>query len=191
MASKPLHVKLRDKRNHPPEGEPWLWLTRELIESDAWHTAPINTRRFVERLMLEHMAHAGTMNGELVCTYADCVKFGIFRRFIRITILDAIARGLVDMTQQGKASSGSERWPSRFALGWLPRRDGAAALNRWKAYRTPAPITQDLNSSSQKCTGANGRNPRSPVHKGEPASSTQKCTGKSRKTANRQYTKVN
>lgn len=28
----------------------------DMLESDAWRTAPINTRRVIERLMLEHMA---------------------------------------------------------------------------------------------------------------------------------------
>ena len=115
MGSKPLHVKLRDKRNHPPEGEPWVWLTRELIESDAWRTAPINTRRFVERLMIEHMAHAGTENGKLVCTYDDLAKFGVASRHRHAAIADALARGLVDRTEQGKPSTGADRWPSKYA----------------------------------------------------------------------------
>ena len=33
-------------------------------------------RLVVDRVMIEHMAHAGTENGNLVVTYADFVKFG-------------------------------------------------------------------------------------------------------------------
>jgi hypothetical protein len=40
--------KLKRKRNRPPG--PFVWLTKELLESEAWITAPINTRRVVDRL---------------------------------------------------------------------------------------------------------------------------------------------
>ena len=53
-----MKKKLLYKRNHPPAGEPWVWLTRELLESDAWRGASINARRVVERLIIEHMQHA-------------------------------------------------------------------------------------------------------------------------------------
>jgi hypothetical protein len=134
MGSKPLHVKLRDKRNHPPQNQPWVWFTREMLESDAWHSAPINTRRVVERVILEHMAHAGTMNGELVVTFADFEKFGIRLGSIAGAIKDAVGRGLIIITQKGRASRGEDRWPSRYALAWLPMRNGAAAPNRWKGW---------------------------------------------------------
>ncbi len=127
--------KLREKRNRPPDGEPWVWLTRELLESDAWRTAPINTRRVVERVALEHMAHAGRMNGELIVTYTDFQKWGIRSPSISAAIQDAILRGLIDRTQKGRASHGLDRWPSKYAVGWYPRRDAAAALNRWKNYK--------------------------------------------------------
>lgn len=65
MGSKPLSIKLREKRNRPPQDEPWIWVSRELLESDAWTTAPIWTIRFVHRVMTEHMNHAGTENGYL------------------------------------------------------------------------------------------------------------------------------
>src|SRR5262245_50639346 len=118
--------KLREKRNHPPEGEPWVWLTRELLESAAWRTAPINTRRVVERLIIEHMAHAGTDNGDLVCTYRDFERFGIRHPSVKPAVDDAVNRGLVLITQNGKASPGQDRWPARYALGWLPLYDGTA-----------------------------------------------------------------
>ena len=74
--------KLRHKRNHPPPDQPCVWFTREMLESEAWSTAPINTRRLVERIILEHMAHAGTENGRLICTYRDFERHGIGKRHI-------------------------------------------------------------------------------------------------------------
>ena len=157
MGSKPVHVKLREKRNRPPEGEPFVWFTRELLESDAWRTAPINTRRFVERLILEHMAHAGSENGNLVCTFDDCVAWGILRKYVREAQADAIRRGLVYQSVQGKASPGAGRRPSVFGIGWLPRHDGGAAPNRWKVQGSTAPDTrQSLKGSSHLGTKSNG-----------------------------------
>jgi hypothetical protein len=140
MGSKPLHIKLRAKRNHPPEDQPWVWFTREMLESEAWHSAPTNTRRVVERVILEHMAHAGTMNGDLTVTYADFEKFGIRLGSIAGAIKDAAARGWIIITQKGRASRGEDRWPSNYALGWLPFRDGAAAANKWKSWSSGNPV---------------------------------------------------
>ena len=152
--------KLLRKRNTPPAGEPWIWLTREMLESDAWRTAPINTRRVVDRLLLEHMAHAGTENGNLACTYQDFEKYGVTRRLVSKSIADAVARGLTIITQKGRASSGEHRWPSRYALGWLPTCDAAAAPNRWKVWVEPerTPIALDIIGTPRKDGGRNRRN---------------------------------
>jgi hypothetical protein len=148
--------KLRQKRNRPPSDQPWVWLTRELLESDAWSTAPINTRRLVERLMLEHMAHAGTENGRLVRTYRDFEKFGIRHQSVGAAIADAADRGLILVTHRGRASAGQDRWPSRYALGWLPTHDGASAPNRWKSWCPPAPYTGNIESRAGSGPRRNG-----------------------------------
>jgi hypothetical protein len=153
--AKPLHIKLREKRNRP-DG-PFIWMTRELLESDAWRTAPINTVRFVMRLMIEHMAHAGTENGNLICTFDDLSKWGVGRRFIVKAQKEAIRRGLVYRTQKGCRSAGAGRRPHRFGLGWLPGHDGSAAPSRWKLYQAkpkprPGLPPVDINSSTPLCT---------------------------------------
>ena len=143
MASKPVHVKLRERRNRPPEGEPFVWLTRELLSSDAWRTAPINTRRFVERLLLEHMAHGGTENGKLICTVDQCLQWDIGGRGeVTKAQRDAIARGLAYIGEKGFWAPGRAHRPSRYGIGWLPGHDGAPAPNLWKRY----PL-QDIESS--------------------------------------------
>ena len=65
--------KLRQKRNSPPQDEPWIWLTREMLGSEAWCSLSRGALRVVCRVMLEHMAHGGTANGNLPVTYADFV----------------------------------------------------------------------------------------------------------------------
>jgi hypothetical protein len=150
-------------RNRPPPAEPWIWLTRELLESDAWRMMPRATRLVVDRIMIEHMAHAGTENGNLVVTYNDFVRFGVHREVLPRAISEASGRGLISVTEKGRASTGSDRWPSRYALGWLPLFDGAPALNRWKAWKPRPPIGGNIESSTESRTRENGANRRSLV----------------------------
>ncbi len=35
------------KAHRPPKGEPWVWLTRELLASPAWRHQSVNTARLV------------------------------------------------------------------------------------------------------------------------------------------------
>jgi len=77
MGSKPLASRLRDKRNSPPQDQPWVWLSREMLESEALRSLSLAARRVVDRVILEQMAHAGKENGNLIVTYDDFVRFGI------------------------------------------------------------------------------------------------------------------
>jgi hypothetical protein len=177
--------RLRETRNRPPPYESWIWLTRELIESEAWRSMSRAARLVVDRVMIEHMAHAGTENGNLVVTYADFVKFGVRRESLPAAIADAAARGLITITEQGRASTGPDRWPSRYVLGWLPLLDGAPALNRWKAWRLHRSLPTDGNIESSTDTGTRekGGKPRALVPKTPLAPSTGSGTGESRKSA--------
>ena len=181
MGSKPHHVKLRETRNRPPNGEPWVWLTRELLESDAWRSMSRAARLVVDRVLIEHMAHAGTANGDLIVTYADFVKFGVRRESLPAAIADAGARGLIIITEKGRASTGPDRWPSKYAVGWLPLKDGAAAPNRWKVGSPRSPIPGNIESSTGTGTREKGGKPRALVPKTPLAPSTGNGTGGSRK----------
>jgi hypothetical protein len=55
--------------------EPFVMLPRSLIQSDAWRSAGINARRFVDFLLLEHMAHGGKENGKLKAPYRQLEQF--------------------------------------------------------------------------------------------------------------------
>jgi hypothetical protein len=121
-----------------------------MIESEAWCSLSLAARRVVDRVVIEHMSHAGTENGNLVVTYKDFVRFGIRRGSLSAAIAEAVATGLLIMTEKGRPSTGPDRWPTHYALGWLPTSDGASALNRWKAWRKrrpTAPIPGNIDSS--------------------------------------------
>jgi hypothetical protein len=163
-------AKLLQKRNRPPEGESWQWFTIELLMSDAWRTAPIYTMRFVMRVVVEHLQHAGKENGNLTVTFDDCEDWGVDRKRIKHAQADAIRRGLVYRSQKGIASApGKGRRPHKFGLGWMPNFEAAPAPNRWKGYAAPEPsrvpprpsrrsLPHNLDSSGKNGTKLNGGN---------------------------------
>ena len=106
------------KVSGPPEGKPWCWLTVELLTSAAWTGQSIHCRRLLDFLMLEHMAHAGTENGNLAAPYSQLVGFGIGRRFIAMAIREAEDRRLIEVIRGGKRNQVADHI-SRYRLTWL------------------------------------------------------------------------
>jgi len=117
------------KMMKPPKGQPWVWLTRELLESDAWQSLSINARRFVDFLLLDHMNNAGCENGKLKATYDQLVKFGVTsRRRAAQAISEVEAAGLVDCHRGGM------RVATTYTLTFYSLPDGVPPTNRWKAF---------------------------------------------------------
>ena len=67
-------------KNKPPDGQQFIWLTRELLMSDAWRSQGINTVRFIHFLLLEHLRHGGQENGKLKAPRRQLRAFGIGAR---------------------------------------------------------------------------------------------------------------
>ena len=121
----------RDKKlRSPPQGEPWVWLTRELIASPAWRAMGINARRLIDFLLIEHMNHAGTENGNLQATYDQLAAFGLTRRKIFEAITEAEALGLIAVEHGGRWNLTNR--PSTFRLTFYSDRHGNPATNVWK-----------------------------------------------------------
>jgi hypothetical protein len=112
----------------PPEGEPWVWLPRDLLCSWAWRSLSLSARRFIDFLLIEHMNHAGTANGNLMATYDQLVGFGIRRNSIAAAIRDAQGVGLIE------CSKGPRLIATRYTLTFYAVND-AAPTNRWRFYR--------------------------------------------------------
>lgn len=140
----------RDRRvNGPPEGEPWAWMTRAMLESPAWAALSIHARRIIDRVLIEHMAHAGTQNGALPVSYADIEALGIRRNRISSAIEEAVSLGFLDH-QRGRAAGGAAQGHVQlFRLTWLRTGDGEPATNRWK--------TIDADEAQQKAADAKGK----------------------------------
>jgi len=123
----------RDRRVYgPPEGEPWVWMTAEMLASPAWAALSNHARKVIDRVMVEHMAHGGRENGALPVTYDDLVKVGLRRNRIASAIAEAVALGFIDH-QRGRPAGGEAKGHAQvFRLTWMRSKDGESATNRWK-----------------------------------------------------------
>lgn len=98
----------------PPKGQPWVWITRDVMRSEAWRSMSVNARRLIDFLMIEHMNHGGRRNGYLLAPRDQLEKFGIGRRLITAAIEEVRTARLIAVKR------GTGRRPSTFTLTWLP-----------------------------------------------------------------------
>jgi hypothetical protein len=111
------------------------------------------------RFELEHCAHAARENGYLVVTYDQFVEFGILRRFIRPTIDELRAVGLLVIEHQGRYGAGRYKTDaSMYRLTYLRSKFVPAVgqayylepTNEWRRYvKPPKPKTAAENRVSQ------------------------------------------
>ena len=111
---------------------PWVWITRELVRSDAWRSQGINARRLIDFLLNEHMGHGGAENGLLKAPQYQLEEYGIGARYIAAAIAEVEALGLVDVHRHGM------RLATTYTLTWLPMHDDQPPSDRWRAHRNPA-----------------------------------------------------
>ena len=118
------------KWRSPPKGEPWAWLTRELLCSPAWRAQGPNWRRLIDFLLIEHMNHAGTENGRLMATYNQLSEYGLSRRLVSEAVREAEFLGLIRVNHGGRLADSNQ--PSTYRLTFYAGRDGSPATNEWK-----------------------------------------------------------
>ncbi len=129
------------KLRSPPKGEPWVWLTRELVESPAWGALNLTSRKLIDFLLIEYMAHAGTENGALVATHGQLGEFGLSRRLISDAVEECVFLGLLRVQQRGGLSWGGMKRPSLYRLTFYPDKDDGPPTNEWKG-KTEEAITE-------------------------------------------------
>ncbi|MCB2081951.1 MAG: hypothetical protein H6908_00670 [Hyphomicrobiales bacterium] len=137
MAAK-IHGEL-SRVSKIPKDTRWVVVTQEMLFSPAWRGMSINCRRLMDFLMLEHMAHAGTENGNLYATYDQLEAFGIPRRLVHRTLTEAERLGLV-LIERGGRKNQYHTHPTRFTLTCYPalyadstgRRLYAEAGHQWR-----------------------------------------------------------
>jgi hypothetical protein len=123
------------ERNRPPPNEPWIWLTREIIESPAWRALSHSAQKVIFRIALEHLAHGGGLNGQLPVTYRDFQDYGVGKASIYEGLSEALELGLIERIDAGHQAWGEFKGrPATYALGWLPLHNGRPALDCWRRF---------------------------------------------------------
>ena len=119
------------KINRPPNGEPFIWETLEMLKSDAYWTLTRAGHRFIAFLAIEHMQHGGKKNGKLKAPHRQLADRICSKSHVVAAIMEAEELGFVDCHRGGRRSA------TTYALTWLPLYDGTPATNRWRKYRNP------------------------------------------------------
>lgn len=123
----------------PPAGEPFVWMTRELLSSEAYRSLSLTARKVLDRIEIEHMNHAGRENGRLKVTYVDFIDHGVPRGCILPAIRELEEKGLINRTFRGRRSHGDDPGkPGEYRLTWIGAVVDTGALaptNEWKAWR--------------------------------------------------------
>jgi hypothetical protein len=147
-----LPKKARKRLNGPPLGEPWIWQTRSMLESNVHRSLSINARRVIDRILIEHMAHAGLENGRLKVTTRDFKDYGARWGSIRAAVTEACQSGFVKMMVPGQRSSGvNHGHPPEFCLTWLPVADETNhghPSNDWKTVEAKIFSSDTQNDSN-------------------------------------------
>jgi hypothetical protein len=121
----------------PPSGEPFIWLTRRMMESPAWRAMSGNARQVVDRVLLELMAHGGHENGRLPVTYSDLEAYGVRRNSIRPAIAEAVALGWLEHLPGRPARGMGKGWAQTFRLMWLADENGPPKSD-WQRFTSLA-----------------------------------------------------
>lgn len=154
--------------------EPFVMHRQSLIESDAMGALTLAARRVLDRLQMEHLAHAGKENGRLVVTFEQFEKFGVRRASVAAAIDLLVNVGLVEITEQGRGGNREFRRPNRYRLTFLDSTDGAAT-DEWASYTALTP-DRDIDSRRENASGTVGAitRPKTPSVRRDNASETRR-----------------
>ena len=142
------------KWRRAPEGEPWVWMTREMLSSPAMRAISLNGRRLLDRLQIEHANHAGTENGNLMATHEQLVEFGLSRRLIADAINELVFFGFVRV-ERGRFTRAGVKAPNLFRLTFYPDAEGRPATNEWKGMTEEAiAVWMDERGAARKAERA-------------------------------------
>ncbi len=120
----------RGKNAGPPKNEAWIWMTREMITSEAFRALSGNAIKVLMRLADEHMSHAGLENGMLLVTHKQFAAYGIRLASVAEAIREAEFFGFIDV-DRGIAYRGGHE-PNLYRLTWIADLNHAPPTNRWK-----------------------------------------------------------
>ncbi len=128
-------------KKHKPKNSPkacgfeqFGWYPLELMESEPFRALSPNSRRLLDRLVIEHLHHGGVENGRLMATHDQLRDYGLTASSIREAIDECVAFGLIRVKLGGRWA-GTNR-PNRYRLTWIGWIDGDGfaqnPTNKWK-----------------------------------------------------------
>jgi len=109
----------------------WVAHRLELVQSPSWRLAPVPLRRLIDRLEIEHMRHAGQLNGQLFVSFGQLELAGISRRSILGVLQLGAELGLVETIRQANPL-GDIRSPNSYRLAYLPAKGKSSPTDEWK-----------------------------------------------------------
>lgn len=132
----------------PPEGQPWAWVTLELLQSEAWRARSINCIRLIDFLICEHGHHRGLENGNLMATYDQLQKFGLSRDLIRAAVDEAKSLGLIRVVRGGRWAQTNQ--PSKYTLTFYGKADGSPPTNDWKGVNVETALLSQRDARERQ-----------------------------------------
>jgi hypothetical protein len=129
---------LKQHRRGRIEGQ-FVPFTKEMLESPAWGALTLADRKVIDRLCIEHMAHAGKENANLVCTYTDFEIHGVRRASLGMSIRRLEALGFVAVVERGRIAKAEFKFPARYRLTFV--QGNIPATNEWKQVATAEEAT--------------------------------------------------
>jgi hypothetical protein len=92
----------------------------DLIESPAWRVLSLSARRVLDRIEIEMCHHGGHReNGKLPVTFDDFVRHAVRRNSVASAIREAVALGLVVVSEQGRGGNAEFRSPNKYRLTYI------------------------------------------------------------------------
>ena len=90
----------------PPVGEPWIWLTRQMLASPAFRALSRAGFQLITCLMVEHLRRAGRENGRLAVSWNEFENWGINRGMIAQALDEVTRLGFVRVVDKGRPGYG-------------------------------------------------------------------------------------
>jgi hypothetical protein len=117
--------------------EPFIMLSREVLNSYAWRAASGDCHKWIYRIAEEHMAHGGTMNGQLKVTKRNMIEYAIRKHDnVAPAMREALALGLIILTERGRGGNAESRKAHQFALAILKDSKEKYFGTEWKRFRS-------------------------------------------------------
>ncbi|MDP2354487.1 MAG: hypothetical protein Q8M31_00265 [Beijerinckiaceae bacterium] len=108
----------------------------------------------LDRIFSEHLAHNRYQNGRLPVTYADFENVGVQRKYIRSSIDELVALGLVEETFTGRKRFGDlPGRPSLYRITWIgtiSQKGGTSPpTDEWRSIQTSEQAEERVKSAKE------------------------------------------